>query len=138
MTEHSRHAAAHIESIVKQEEEALERRSASERLADTVGSFAGSLPFVVLHLAVVTMWLLVNSGLIASVRPFDPLAIFIAWSDRCRRGGHTVELHTHEAESHDAAGGTSRSSELASGLVGREGNHNAVADGTCDLRQHGT
>lgn len=72
MTEHSRHAAAHIESIVKQEEEALERRSASERLADTVGIFAGSLPFVVLHLVVVAMWLLVNSGLIASARPFDP------------------------------------------------------------------
>jgi uncharacterized membrane protein len=62
MTEHSRHAQAHIDSIVKQEEEALERRSSSERLADGVGTFAGSLPFVVLHLALVTAWLLVNSG----------------------------------------------------------------------------
>jgi len=58
MTEHSRHAQAHIDSIVKQEEEALERRSSSERLADSVGTFAGSLPFVVLHLVLVTAWLL--------------------------------------------------------------------------------
>jgi uncharacterized membrane protein len=72
MTEHSRHAEAHIESIVKQEEEALEQRSSAERLADSVGVFAGSLPFVVLHLVLVTAWLLVNSGEIASVRPFDP------------------------------------------------------------------
>jgi uncharacterized membrane protein len=72
MTEHSRHAQAHIDSIVKQEEEALERRSSSERLADSVGVFAGSLPFVVLHLVLVTVWLLVNSGQIAGVRPFDP------------------------------------------------------------------
>jgi uncharacterized membrane protein len=72
MTEHSKHAQAHIDSIVKQEEEALERRSSSERLADIVGAFAGSLPFVVLHLVLVTAWLLVNSGQIAGVRPFDP------------------------------------------------------------------
>jgi len=72
MTEHPKHAEAHIDSIVKQEEEALERRSSSERLADSVGVFAGSLPFVVLHLVLVIAWLLVNSGQISGVRPFDP------------------------------------------------------------------
>jgi uncharacterized membrane protein len=50
MSETSRQSESHIDSIVRQEEEALERRSGSERLADGVGSFAGSLPFVVLHL----------------------------------------------------------------------------------------
>ena len=72
MTEHSRHAKAHIDSIVKQEEEALESRSSSERLADSVGVFAGSLPFVVLHLVLVISWLAVNSGQISGIRPFDP------------------------------------------------------------------
>lgn len=72
MREHSRHAEAHIDSIVRQEEEALERRSNSERLADSVGVFAGSLPFVVLHSGLVIAWLLVNSGQISGVRPFDP------------------------------------------------------------------
>ncbi|MDP9159080.1 MAG: DUF1003 domain-containing protein [Acidobacteriota bacterium] len=72
MSEHSRHAEAHIDSIVKQEEEALERRSRSERLADSLGVFAGSVSFVVLHLALLTAWLLFNSGKIPGARPFDP------------------------------------------------------------------
>src|SRR5665811_1421328 len=72
MNEHSRQSQSHIDSIVSQEEEALERRSSSERLADAVGGFAGSLFFVVLHLVLVIAWLLVNSGKIPGARPFDP------------------------------------------------------------------
>ena len=72
MTEHSKHAEAHIDSIVKQEEEALVQRSSSERLADSVGVFAGSLTFVVLHLVLVITWTLVNSGRFSWIRPFDP------------------------------------------------------------------
>ena len=37
-----------------------------------VGVFAGSLLFVVFHLLLVVAWLLVNSGEIPGVRPFDP------------------------------------------------------------------
>jgi uncharacterized membrane protein len=51
MSDNSRQSRLHIDSIVRQEEEALERRSGSERLADGIGSFAGSLPFVLVHLA---------------------------------------------------------------------------------------
>jgi uncharacterized membrane protein len=72
MSENSMQSQSHIDSIVRQEEEALERRSSSERLADSVGVFAGSLPFVVLHLVLVIAWLLVNSGQISRIRPFDP------------------------------------------------------------------
>jgi len=72
MTDNSRQSQLHIDSIVRQEEEALERRSGSERLADGIGSFAGSLPFVLVHLALLIAWLLLNSGKISTVRPFDP------------------------------------------------------------------
>jgi uncharacterized membrane protein len=71
MSEHSRQAEAHIDSIVKQEEEVLERRSHSERFADSVGVFAGSLTFVVLHLLFLVAWVLMNSGKVSGVRPFD-------------------------------------------------------------------
>jgi uncharacterized membrane protein len=71
MSENAMQSQSHIDSIVRQEEEALERRSSSERLADAVGGFAGSLLFVVLHLVLV-VWLLINSGKIPSARPFDP------------------------------------------------------------------
>jgi uncharacterized membrane protein len=72
MSEHSRQSQSHIDSIVRQEEQELERRSRSERLADGVGLFAGSIPFVMLHLALLIMWLLVNTGKIPKARPFDP------------------------------------------------------------------
>src|SRR6202050_745589 len=72
MSENSMQSQSHIDSIVRQEEEALERRSSAERLADAVGSFAGSLLFVMLHLVLLIAWLLINSGEIPSARPFDP------------------------------------------------------------------
>src|ERR1700723_4190863 len=72
MSENSRQSETHIDAIVKQEEEALERRSSSERFADGIGLFAGSLPFVLFHLVMMVAWLLVNSGQIHGLRPFDP------------------------------------------------------------------
>jgi uncharacterized membrane protein len=72
MSETSRQSQSHIDSIVKQEEEELERRSRSERLADEVGAFAGSPRFVVLHLVLLIAWLLVNSGKIPNLRQLDP------------------------------------------------------------------
>jgi uncharacterized membrane protein len=72
MSKDSRQSQSHIDAIVRQEEEALERRSSSERLADRVGAFAGSFSFVVLHLVLATAWLAVNSGKSPAVRTFDP------------------------------------------------------------------
>ena len=73
MTEPSKHADAHINSIVKQEEEALEQRPTAERLADAVGAFrrksALSLCFT---WGIVIAWLLVNTGRISWAKPFDP------------------------------------------------------------------
>ena len=59
MTEHSKQA--HIDSIVRQEEEALGKRSYSERLADRVGTLAGSLAFVSHALVTSTTFHLLNS-----------------------------------------------------------------------------
>src|ERR1035441_8773556 len=72
MSENSMQSQSHIDSIVRQEEEELERRSSSERRADAIGGFAGSLLFVVLRLVLLAAWLLINSGKIPSARPFDP------------------------------------------------------------------
>jgi uncharacterized membrane protein len=72
MSENSGQTQSHIDAIVRQEEAALEKRSSSERFADGVGVFAGSLSFVVFHLLLLVAWLLVNSGYIGGLRPFDP------------------------------------------------------------------
>jgi uncharacterized membrane protein len=72
MSENSTPGRSHIDSIVRQEEEELERRSFAERLADAVGVFAGSFFFIMLHLALLIAWLLINSGRVPWIRPFDP------------------------------------------------------------------
>jgi uncharacterized membrane protein len=72
MSENSRQTQSHIDAIVRQEEEALEQRSPSERFADSLGLLAGSLPFVVFHLVFLGAWLLVNGRAIRGVQPFDP------------------------------------------------------------------
>ena len=72
MSENSRQTQSHIDAIVRQEEESLERRSSSERFADSVGLFAGSIPFVVFHLVLLAGWLLINSVQIPRFQPFDP------------------------------------------------------------------
>jgi uncharacterized membrane protein len=72
MNEVARQTTSHIDSIVKQEEEALEQRSTSERFADAVGIFAGSLLFVLIHLLLLILWIAVNSRSVISMKPFDP------------------------------------------------------------------
>jgi len=72
MSETSKQSQSHIDAIVRQEQEALERRSRSERLADGVGIFAGSLTFVLLHILLLTAWIWVNSGRGPLTKPFDP------------------------------------------------------------------
>jgi uncharacterized membrane protein len=50
-----------IAAIAKLEEEALDRRTATERQSDAIVRFIGSIKFLALHL-----------GLISNVKPFDP------------------------------------------------------------------
>jgi uncharacterized membrane protein len=72
MNENVRLTTSHIDSIVRQEEEALERRSTSERFADAVGVFAGSLLFVLIHLLLLIAWIAVNTRSVLAIKPFDP------------------------------------------------------------------
>ena|ERR1700732_691959 len=98
MSDNSRHSQSHIDSIVRQEEEALEQRSSAERLADAVGGFAGSLSFVVLHLLLLIAWLLVNSGKIPKARPFDPYPFSLLGVIVAVESVITLQLHTHASE----------------------------------------
>jgi uncharacterized membrane protein len=60
MSEKARQTQSQVDAVMKPEEEALQRRSSSERFADGVGLFAGSLPFVLFHLVLLLVWVLVN------------------------------------------------------------------------------
>lgn len=47
------------------------RRHITDRIADAIGGFTGSITFVVVHLLIFTAWFLINTGTIPHVKPFD-------------------------------------------------------------------
>ncbi len=65
-------AADNINTIAKMEQQFLERRSWVQRIGDAIGSFAGSITFVVLHVVVFTTWFVVNCKLIPGIPAWDP------------------------------------------------------------------
>jgi len=72
-----------IAAIAKLEEEALERRTATERESDAIVRFIGSPIFLLLHVLLVVVWITLNLSLIPGVKAFDPfpfgiLALFVA------------------------------------------------------------
>ena len=79
------HDAGRLASVLHRNIEALrerrlEERASSglgERIADAITRFAGSMAFVLLHLAVVAAWVAWNAGLLGT-KPFDPTFVILA------------------------------------------------------------
>jgi uncharacterized membrane protein len=72
-----------IAAIAKLEEEALDRRTRTERQSDAIVRFIGSLKFLLLHLILVGTWIGANLNLVPGVNAFDPfpfgiLALFVS------------------------------------------------------------
>jgi uncharacterized membrane protein len=72
-----------IAAIAKLEEEALDRRTGTERQSDAIVRFIGSPRFLLLHLILVGTWMAANLNLIPGVNAFDPfpfgiLALFVS------------------------------------------------------------
>ena len=72
-----------IAAIAKLEEEALDRRTATERASDAIVRFIGSTKFLMFHAILVAVWSTVNLNLIPHVKAFDPfpfgiLALFVS------------------------------------------------------------
>ncbi|HVG08369.1 MAG TPA: DUF1003 domain-containing protein [Thermoanaerobaculia bacterium] len=64
-------AQQNIETISKLEHDAIEQRSASERISEAFTRFMGSLTFVALHLVGMAIWFTWNLGAFG-LKPFDP------------------------------------------------------------------
>lgn len=71
-TEAPRPSAENIYTIMKLEERFLQERTPVERMGDAIGSFAGSMTFVVLHVVIITLWFLVNTKVFPLIPAFDP------------------------------------------------------------------
>jgi uncharacterized membrane protein len=65
-------AEANIETVARLEQEFLERRSRLERIASAVADFSGSAPFIAVHVVGLILWVVLNSGRVPFLRPFDP------------------------------------------------------------------
>jgi uncharacterized membrane protein len=70
-----------IETIAKIEAEFDRRRTRSDRIADAIGSFSGSMAFVLIHAVIIGAWVVLNLGLVPGVKPWDPFPFMFlgAW-----------------------------------------------------------
>jgi uncharacterized membrane protein len=68
---------------LQNEQDFLVRRTAAERLGDSIAGFAGSLSFVCIHLVIFVGWIVFNTISFNRIQHFDPapyslLATFVA------------------------------------------------------------
>lgn len=54
-----------------------DRRRITDRIADVVGGFTGSIAFVLVHLVFFCVWFLINTGMIPHVKRFDPFPFIL-------------------------------------------------------------
>lgn len=61
-----------IRAIIAMQEHQDQERTWSDRMGDAIGTFAGTVTFVLLHLAVFAAWAFANSGMVPAVPRWDP------------------------------------------------------------------
>lgn len=61
-----------IDTIIRLEKEAIKTLSPVDHLAEKVTKFAGSSPFILIHIILFGSWILINSSMIPGIEPFDP------------------------------------------------------------------
>ena len=65
-------AKRNIDTITQVEQALLSKRKLAERMGERVARFFGSLFFIAAHIFFLTIWIIINTGGIARVAPFDP------------------------------------------------------------------
>jgi uncharacterized membrane protein len=66
-----------VEAVAKLEQDFDRKRSVSERIADAIANFSGSLSFVVIHIVIFGLWILINAGGIPFIPRFDPFPFML-------------------------------------------------------------
>jgi uncharacterized membrane protein len=64
------HVQQHIDLIARHEQEFLARRTRSEKVADRMAAFIGSLAYVLLHVVIFLVWIVWNT--LSGLPRFDP------------------------------------------------------------------
>jgi len=66
------HIQDHVETIAKHEQEFQAKRSRGELIGDRIAGFAGSFPFVAIHITFFLGWIAINSFSLSGIPHFDP------------------------------------------------------------------
>jgi uncharacterized membrane protein len=67
-----------VQALLARRAEDDQAKTRSERIADGVTRFAGSMTFVYIHLVMYVTWIVVNLGVIPGVPRFDPTFVILA------------------------------------------------------------
>jgi len=67
-----------VEALVRHEAEQSSRATLQDRLAGRITAFAGSMPFVYLHLLIFGGWIIINIGMVPMLPPWDPTLVVLA------------------------------------------------------------
>jgi len=67
-----------IAALTHRQREDAARAPTSEKVADAITRFTGSMTFVVLHLVFYGSWIAINLGLVPIMEPFDPTFVILA------------------------------------------------------------
>jgi uncharacterized membrane protein len=67
-------ARVNIETVARLEAEFLQQRSLKDRIGDAIAAFAGTMTFVLVHVAGLILWFLINTGSL----PFILLALIVS------------------------------------------------------------
>jgi uncharacterized membrane protein len=67
-----------IDALRRRKEQEEAKASVEQRVAKAVTRFSGSMRFVYLHLALYGGWIVVNSGWVPGMRPWDPTFVVLA------------------------------------------------------------
>jgi uncharacterized membrane protein len=67
-----------IRAMVRRRDQEAATAGFQERLAETITAFTGSMTFVYLHLAAVAFWIVVNTGWLPIMEPWDPSLVLLA------------------------------------------------------------
>ncbi len=67
-----------IENLRRRHKRELQDTSRDEKIADAISRLSGSMMFVYIHAALVIIWVIWNTGTMASLRPFDPTFVILA------------------------------------------------------------
>lgn len=67
-----------ISALLERRAEDERSQTTEDRIAGAISRFAGSMPFVYIHLVVFGIWIIANLGWIPGVRAFDPSLVILA------------------------------------------------------------